>query len=76
MVMRAFPENDQNSCQSKSSKMKELSHKAAGTIAQISTQNVQESLIVNVRIDEEGFQARITKLLPLKGINLVLSLWR
>ena len=46
--------------------MKELSAKAATVRAQISTQNVQESLIANIRIDEEALQAGITRLLPLE----------
>ena len=43
--------------------MKELSIKAAAARAQISTQNVQESFIANIRIDEEALQASITRLL-------------
>lgn len=45
--------------------MTELSAKAAGARAQISNQNIQESLIANVRTDEEALRADITKLLPL-----------
>lgn len=45
--------------------MTELSAKAAGARAQISNQNIQESLIANVRTDEEALRAGITKLLPL-----------
>ena len=47
-------------------KKKELSAKVATTRAQISTQNVQESLIANIRNDEEALQAGITKSLPLE----------
>ena len=46
--------------------MKEMSVKAAAASAQISTQNVQESLIANIRIDEEALQAGIIRLLPSK----------
>ena len=38
--------------------------RAAAARAQISNQNVQKSLIANVRIDEEVLQAGITRLLP------------
>ena len=65
MIMKASPEDDKNSRQSKSANMKDLSRRAATARAQISTQNVQESLTANVRIDEEALQAGITKLLPL-----------
>lgn len=44
--------------------MKELSIQAATARAQIITQNVQDSLIANIKIDEEALQAGTTRLLP------------
>ena len=64
VVRVASLQDDQNLYKSRSSMMKELSNKAAAARAQISTQNVQESLIANIRIDEEALQAGITRLFP------------
>ena len=64
-VVRIAPLQDvQNLHKSRSSRMKELSVKAAASRAQISTQNVHEYLIGNIIIDEETLQAGMTRLLP------------